>query len=91
MRSRLVLLAGLLALLGTTAACERNQLTPLLVPTGVRPRPETGTGAIVGRVVYDPAQSPDLGDPPYPLTIVFLYEAGAPVFADTQWKIVGPR
>lgn len=73
----------MLALLGTTAACERNKLDTLLVPTGVRPRPETGTGAIVGRVVYDPAQSPDLGEPPYPLTIVFLYEAGAVVATDT--------
>ena len=80
---RFTALAGLLALLVTGVACDRNVASTLLVPTGLRPRPETGTGAIVGRVVYDPQVSPDLDTAPFPPTIVELFESGIVVAADT--------
>ncbi len=79
---RIMTLAGLLALLVTGVACDRNVASTLLVPTGLRPRPAIGTGAIVGRVVYDPG-SPDLDTAPYPPTIVELFESGTAVATDT--------
>jgi hypothetical protein len=78
----MVLAAIAIAALGA-AGCERNHAVPYLVPTGLRPRPTTGTGAIAGRVLYDPEQTPDLADPPYPPTIVTLEESGTIVAADT--------
>jgi hypothetical protein len=73
-----------LLLLGLAAtACDRNTATPILIPTGIRSRPAVGTGSLVGRVVYDPQQAPDLVDPPYPPTVVELYESGAVVVRDT--------
>ena len=79
---RFTAVTGLLALLVTGVACDRNVASTLLVPTGLRPRPATGTGAIVGRVVYDPG-SPDLDSAPYPPTIVELFESGIAVATDT--------
>ena len=77
---RLMLLVVLLA---SAAGCERNRPLPYLVPTGLRPRPATGTGGIVGQVIYDPAQSPDIDGPPYPPTRVSLVESGNVVAIDT--------
>ena len=80
---RITALAGLLAMLVTGVACDRNVASTLLVPTGLRPRPETGTGTIVGRVIYDPQVSPDLDTAPFPPTIVELFESGTVVASDT--------
>uniref|UniRef100_A0A832I9V6 Carboxypeptidase regulatory-like domain-containing protein n=1 Tax=Eiseniibacteriota bacterium TaxID=2212470 RepID=A0A832I9V6_UNCEI len=70
---RTVRLALIAALALSSAACERNAATSLLVPTGIRPRPPVGEGAIVGQIVYDPTQAPDLVSPPYPVTAVELW------------------
>jgi hypothetical protein len=77
-----VLVAGLFAVL-LTVACDRNAKTPHLVPTGIRPPPEVGTGSIVGLVRHDPLNAPDLDRPPFPPTVVELLQDGALLAADT--------
>jgi len=67
---------GLAAAALLLSGCERNAAESFLVPTGVRPRPEVGTGSIVGRILYDPSQSPDVDHAPFPLTVVELFESG---------------
>lgn len=74
--------SGLLALglaLVLMAGCNLNRISDLLVPTGLRPRPEVGTGGITAQLDFDPAQFPDLAAPPYPPTLVRLYLDGSPV------------
>jgi len=80
--SRHLLIAALAAALAS-AGCDRNQADPVLVPTGIRPSPETGAGAVSGLVVFDRAQAPDLATGPYPLTWVELRRDTALAARDT--------
>jgi hypothetical protein len=76
---RAAALAGLLLAPG----CDPNTADSRLVPTGLRPRPAVGEGAVVGTIVFDPTQAPDLASGPYPLTIVDLVETGGATRRDT--------
>ncbi|OGF13022.1 MAG: hypothetical protein A2W00_11915 [Candidatus Eisenbacteria bacterium RBG_16_71_46] len=68
---------AVLALLVVLApGCGRNRVADLLVPTGIRPRPAIGSGAISVRLFYDPVRYPDLTLPPFPPTTVKLQLAG---------------
>lgn len=68
---------------GALAGCDANSPSPFLIPTGIQQRPETGPGALSGRVVYDPSQAPDLSSPPFPRTIVELWSDTVEVARDT--------
>jgi hypothetical protein len=86
MRHRLPKLTGLAvaATLALAAAgCERNAAQSLLVPTGIRPRPEVGEGSVSGVLVFDPVQAPDLVTGPYPLTVVELWRGTERIVLDT--------
>ena len=72
-------LLGLLALAG----CGENRRGTILVPTGPRPLPDVLTGALTGRVLFDPLSTPDLATPPFPPTIVDLLSGGTVVRSDT--------
>jgi len=65
---------GLLLLQVT--GCNVNRVSELLVPTGLRPRPEVGTGAITAQLDFDPVQFPDLVAPPFPPALVRLFRDG---------------
>jgi hypothetical protein len=65
------------------ASCEPNRASSVLIPTGIRPRPDVGEGVVVGRLVFDPLQAPDLDSPPYPLSVVELWSGGAAIATDT--------
>lgn len=76
-------LAALAAAVTVSAGCERNAADSLLVPTGIRPRPAVGEGAVAAVLRYDPGQAPDLGSPPYPRTWVELWRGTELAAVDT--------
>jgi hypothetical protein len=80
---RTLALAAAAAAALTTAGCGSNTDPALLVPTGVRPRPPVGEGAVSGTIVFDPAQAPDLSVAPYPLTRVELWRGTELAVEDT--------
>lgn len=67
-----IVAAGLPSLLAG-AGCGRNGAETFLAPTGIRPRPTHWNGAVTGLLLYDPINTPDLIDPPYPPTRVELW------------------
>jgi hypothetical protein len=62
------------------AGCGRNEAGTYLAPTGIRPAPASWPGAVTGKVVYDPVNTPDLSVAPFPPTRVEL-RSGATVLA----------
>lgn len=81
---RLAALAALAAAAAlAVAGCDANRRDPFLVPTGIRERPLVGPVTLTGRVVYDPGQAPDLADPPYPSTVVEVWDDTLVVARDT--------
>lgn len=81
--ARLAAAALLVAVLAPALGCDGNSRRPFLTPTGIQQRPETGPASLTGRVVFDPSQAPDLGAPPFPLTIVELWIDTLEVARDT--------
>jgi len=75
--------AALLVAALASGGCARNSAEPILVPTGVRPAPAVGEGAVSGVLVFDRIQAPDLVTPPYPLTAVELWRGADLVVRDT--------
>lgn len=72
-----------LALLALILGCDSNSRKSSLTPTGIQQRPEVGPASLIGRVVFDPSQAPDLNAPPFPLTIVELWSDTVEVARDT--------
>lgn len=80
---RLTGLASLLVVMLSAGGCARNEAEAILVPTGIRPAPAVGEGAVSGVLVYDRVQAPDLSAGPYPLTAVELWRGTDLVVRDT--------
>ncbi len=73
-RSLLALALALVAFAALAAGgCSRNEPGTLLAPTGYRPAPAQWSGRLVGKLFYDPINTPDLATAPYPPTRVELW------------------
>lgn len=68
-------LCGALAVLGV-AGCSSNRPGTILSPTGYQPAPANPTGGLTGRLLYDPANTPDLSTAPFPPTRLRLLLGG---------------
>jgi hypothetical protein len=71
------------AVLAAVAGCDGNKSSTMLLPTGIRPAPETWPGSLTGAVFFDPVNTPDLGSPPFPPTRVELYRGSELVGVDS--------
>ncbi|MCC6348196.1 MAG: hypothetical protein IT347_01220 [Candidatus Eisenbacteria bacterium] len=65
------------------AGCGRNKAGLLLVPTGIRPAPETWPGGMTGSVYFYSDRDPGLALPPFPPTRVELFLGGVSVAVDS--------